>query len=81
MGLKLTTQEGYDFDLLTQFVQLFPSSALTSLISGYFAYTGMQIGKDEKDDLDTGDSVVTLDREVGFEMILVGAPHINCHRI
>jgi superkiller protein 3 len=40
--------EGYDFDILRQYLQLFPEQALARLISPYLAYLGVPLS-DEKE--------------------------------
>ncbi|KIK67005.1 hypothetical protein GYMLUDRAFT_37036 [Collybiopsis luxurians FD-317 M1] len=58
------TIAGYDFNLFREFMALFPSHSLTTLLKGYFIY--MQISQSE----DSDDSSVAEDTDLGYDMIL-----------
>ncbi|KZT68315.1 TPR-like protein [Daedalea quercina L-15889] len=61
-GKDAESIEQYDFAILRQFVQLFPGTARTSLIKGYFGYAGIpltdgdDVDDDEKDVHKIGDA-------------------------
>ena len=42
--------EQYDFEILRQFVQLFPETPRANLIRGYFGYTGIPLIDDSDDE-------------------------------
>lgn len=61
-------KEGYDFDVLRQFVNLFPSSALASLLKGYLLYTGYNLTSNEHEE---GEDVA--EDADGLDLILVSS--------
>jgi hypothetical protein len=40
--------EGYDFNILRQYLTLFPNEALTTLIRTYLAYLGVPLANEEE---------------------------------
>ncbi|KAI0305418.1 TPR-like protein [Multifurca ochricompacta] len=47
-GQDCETIEGYDFDVLRQYLTLFPNESLTRLIKAYLAYLGVPLSDDEE---------------------------------
>ncbi|OBZ66566.1 Superkiller protein 3 [Grifola frondosa] len=44
--------EGYDFNILRQYIQLFPSSPLTRLLIGYFGYMSIPLSREDNESPD-----------------------------
>lgn len=64
--------EGYDLSSLRQFMDLFPSLPLTSLLKGYFTYRGIPIFDLQEDDSESEHELETPDDDP-FDTILVSA--------
>jgi hypothetical protein len=46
--ISINCPEGYDFDILRQYLKLFPNEALTRLIQTYLAYLGIPLSSEEE---------------------------------
>lgn len=69
----LVTSEDYDVDMLRQFVQTFPDSPLSRVITGFFQCRGIEI-TDEDDDEAAPEALVPIDYEDAFQAALVRFP-------
>ena len=47
MHILVDRPEGYDFDILRQYLKLFPNEALSRLIQTYLAYLGVPLSSEE----------------------------------
>jgi hypothetical protein len=47
MNILVDRPEGYDFDILRQYLKLFPNEALARLIQAYLAYLGVPLSSEE----------------------------------
>lgn len=63
-NLKCFLQESYNFTNLQKFIQLFPASALSRMLKGYFKYVSIPILDEDNPDPDR--------EEDPFDMMLVG---------
>ena len=48
MHVPIDHSEGYDFDILRQYLKLFPEQALAKLISTYLSYLGVRLLDEEE---------------------------------
>lgn len=48
MHVPIDHLEGYDFDILRQYLELFPEQALAILISTYLSYLGVRLEDEEE---------------------------------
>ncbi|KAF9071064.1 TPR-like protein [Rhodocollybia butyracea] len=60
----------YDYALLQEFMELFPSHSLTALLTGYFIYMHIPMSDEDQDS-------VVEDSEVGYDMILEAYPSLS----
>ncbi|KAH7915212.1 superkiller protein 3 [Hygrophoropsis aurantiaca] len=51
-GKDVDSIEGYDFNVLQQYMDIFPDTPFSKLLSGYFLYNGVQISDHESSDGD-----------------------------
>ncbi|KAJ3913647.1 superkiller protein 3 [Lentinula edodes] len=64
--------DDYGVALLQEFMELFPSHSLTTLLKGYFIYMQIPISEGARDD----DNVVE-DTDVGYDMVLEAFPSVS----
>ncbi|KAK0197963.1 superkiller protein 3 [Armillaria mellea] len=65
------TIDGYEYPLLRQYMALFPSLPLVSMLKGYFIYNGIPLSDDEEDE-----DVELADPDTGLDMMFDSQPQL-----
>ncbi|KAK0232722.1 TPR-like protein [Armillaria fumosa] len=65
------TIDDYEYSLLRQYMALFPSLPLASMLKGYFVYNGIPLGDDEEDEEDE-----LAEPDTGLDMIFDAQPQL-----
>lgn len=63
--------EEYEYDTLRQYLRLFPTLPLGSMIKGYLLYFGIPLEEEEEDDEDVEKAPASAGDEDPFDLVMV----------